>query len=268
VEIIIKKYGFIIALLFAFYLKPDAQVTEKKDRIAELEAMIPSERLEKARNWFITTDKNSDGIISIEEFPENIMHLWPLANINSDNYLTWSEELEYQRIGHEQTVLLEMSKVDRLCNIQHFLDEGVLPDENKIQDVSGEWLLFSTMSGKGNPGNGIMYINLTQNNTELEGELQQIKVPHDENITYRLDKNGRIKGKYDATLNGEIIVAPGENVRHNMIILRRKNLDDNFQAIFTGSVSADCKSMIGQLTNNMGHYGTMLMIRREELMQY
>lgn len=267
-EIEIKKYGFIIAMLLLFYLQPDAQIIGVKDRISGLEAIMPSERLERARNWFVKTDINGDGIISLEEFPENIMHFWALANINNDNYLTWEEELEYQRIEHELSVFSEMCKLDRLCDIQHHLDNDALPDENKIQDVSGEWLLFSTMSEKGNPGNGIMYIYLTQNNTELEGDLQQIKVPHDETITYRLDENGRIQGKFAATLKGEIIVASGENVRHNMIILHRNNLDDNFQAIFTGSVSADGNSMIGQLTNNMGHYGTMLMIKREELLKY
>lgn len=122
-----QKLILILLMLVAFYLHSVAQRIENKTvTTAELEALIPAERLEKARNWFITTDKNGDGMISLEEFPENIMHFWPLANTNNDN----------------------------------------------------------------------------------------------------------------------------------------------FQAIFTGSVSADGNSIIAQLTNNMGHYGTMLMIRREELMKY
>jgi len=113
-----------------------------------------------------------------------------------------------------------------------------------------------------------MYISITQNDTKLEGDLQQIKNPHNEEIIYRLDENGQIKGRYAAELNGEFIVASGEKVRHNMIILHRRDLKGNFLAIFTGSVSADGNSIIAQLTNNIGHYGTMLMIKREELMKY
>ncbi len=263
-----KNLILLITIILAFNLHSIAQQTRSEEElITELENLLPEERLNKTRNWFQKTDANGDGMVSLEEFPENVMHFWPLANTNNDNYLTWKEELKYQRIEHEQTILLEMSKVNRLCDIQHHQDKDILPEENKIQDVSGEWICFATMSVKGNPGNGIMYINLTQNNTTLEGDLQQIKGPHDEDITYKLDENGQIKGKYAAIVKGEIIVASGEKVRHNMIILHRKNVKNNFQAIFTGSVSADANSMIAQLTNNMGHYGTMLMIRREKLMK-
>jgi YD repeat-containing protein len=174
----------------------------------------------------------------------------------------------YQRIEHEEKVMKEMSKVSRLSEIQHTLDNDILPKQNKMQDVSGEWICFTTMSSKGYPGNGIMYIRLSQNDTKLEGDLQQIKNPHNEEIIYKYDENGQIKGKYAAALKGEIIVASGEKVRHNMIILHRRDLEGNFRAIFTGSVAADGNSIIAQLTNNMGHYGTMLMMRRELLMQY
>ena len=187
------------------------------------------------------------------------MGLWPIANTNNDNYLTWVEELMYQRIEHEETVMKELGKVNRLSEIQHTLDNDILPKQNKMQDVTGEWICFTTMSHKGTPGNGIMYIGLIQNDTKLVGDLQQIKNPHNEEIIYEFDAKGQIKGRYAAILKGEIIVASGEYVRHNMIILHRKNVKNNFQAIFTSSVSADANSMIAQLTNYMGHYGTCLL---------
>jgi YD repeat-containing protein len=259
----------LIVILFAFNQHLVAQQPRDENEIvAELENMLPEERLNRARNWFQETDTDGDGRISLEEFPEKYMRLWPIANTNNDNYLTLAEELMYQRIEHEEKVMKEMSKVSRLSEIQHTLDNDVLPKQNQMQDVTGEWICFTTMSSKGNPGNGIMYIGLTQNDTKLEGDLQQIKNPHNEEIIYKYDEKGQIKGRYAAALKGEIFVAPGEKVRHNMIILHRKDLEGNFRAIFTGSVSADGNSIIAQLTNNMGHYGTMLMMRRELLMQY
>ena len=265
---IMRNLIFLIVFLFAFDLHLVAQQPkDENELIAELENMLPEERLNRARNWFQETDTNGDGRVSLEEFPEKHMRLWPIANTNNDNYLTWVEELMYQRIEHEETVMKELGKVSRLSEIQHTLDNDVLPKQNEMQDVSGEWICFTTMSSKGNPGNGIMYISITQHDTKLEGDLQQIKNPHNEEIIYKNDENGQIKGRYAAALKGEIIVASGEKVRHNMMILHRRDQKSNFQAIFTGSVSADGNSIIAQLTNNMGHYGTMLMIRREELIK-
>ena len=262
------KSSLIITISFVCCFQLTAQKTQNSDeKITELEDIIPAERLEKARKWFHKTDINGDGIISLDEFPENIMHFWPLANTNNDNYLTWQEELEYQRLEHEQSVLEEMSKVSRLCEIQHHQDNDTWPKENTIQDVSGEWFCFATMSEHGNPGNGIMYINLTQNGTKLEGDLQQLKTPRDTVITYRIDHEGNVIGYYAAKISGELIIGEGEKPRYNMILLRRENIEDNFRAIFTGSVSADGNSIIAQLMNNSANYGTMLMIRKELLMK-
>ena len=159
---LMKNLIFLITIILAFNLHSIAQQTRsEKEIITELENLLPEERLNRARNWFQETDTNGDGMVSLEEFPEKHMRLWPIANINNDNYLTLTEELMYQRIEHEETVMKEMSKVNRLCEIQHTLDNDVLPKKNKMQDVSGEWICFTTMSSKGNPGNGIMYIWIT-----------------------------------------------------------------------------------------------------------
>ncbi len=56
----------------------------------------------------------------------------------------------------------------------------------------------------------LLYDSITQNDTKLEGDLQQIKNPHNEEIIYRLDENGQIKGRYAAELKGEFIVASGK----------------------------------------------------------
>ena len=254
-----KKTGVI--LLFVLTIHNLAVCQEKK------EMMSWDERVNKAKDWFGKTDKDGDGMVSLEEFPERIMCFWPLTNTNGDNFLSWEEELAYQVMEHEQVFIKEMSKADRICEIQHQLDGDAWPEKNRMQDVSGEWLCFTTMSEHCNPGNGVMYIILTQDGTKLSGDLRQLKRPHDDNIALDIDNNGYFKGKNGATVTGDLSGSSGEKARHNMIILHRKNLKNNFQAIFTGSVSADGKSIIAQLINNNGNYGTMIMIRRDSLTQ-
>ena len=222
-------------------------------------------RLTKTKKWFEKMDKDSDGKVSLEEFPESAMKFWPLANTDKDNFLTWEEELAYQRLEHEQVFIAEMSKVNRLAEIQHLLDNDVWPQENQKQDVTGVWLCFTTMSEHGNPGNGVMYMNLTQNGTNIEGDLQQLKGPNAKELVYERGDAGNVKGKYGAVIRGEMILATGDKPRHNMILLHRKNLENDFRAIFTGAVSADGNSVIAQLTNVNANYGTMLMVKRDSL---
>ncbi len=224
-------------------------------------------RLTRTKKWFEKTDNDGDGKVSLEEFPKAAMKFWPLANTDKDDYLSWEEELAFQKWEHEDVFIKEMSKVDRLAEIQHLLDNDVKPKENKKQDVSGEWLCFTSMSEHGNPNNGVMYMKLIQNGTEIEGDLQQLKNPSNENLVYERDENGNVKGKYGANLRGEMILATGERPMHNMILLHRKNVKNDFRAIFTGMISADGNSMIAQLANSIANYGTMLMVKRASLFE-
>jgi len=251
-----------ISIILAFIIQNSINSQEKK------EMMSWDERVKKAEAWFEMTDGDGDGRISVAEFPEQLMPFWPQANTNGDNYLTWEEELAFQVTEHEQVFIKEMRKEDRMCEIQHQLDGDSWPEHNGIQDVSGEWLCFTTMSERGNPGNGVMYIILDQEGTKLSGELRQLASPDNETILLDLDENGYFKGRSGATVNGRMFTNKGDKPRYNMFMLHRENLINNFQAIFTGSVSADGRSMLAQLTNNNGEYGTMIMIRRDCIQQF
>jgi len=69
-------------------------------RIAVLDRKIPSDRLEEARTWFHKTDQDKDGLVSREEFPEKIAHLWLVVDSNNDGFISWQEELEFQWTRH------------------------------------------------------------------------------------------------------------------------------------------------------------------------
>ena len=222
--------------------------------------ILDKERFESATSWFNKTDSNKDGLISREEFPEKYNHLWDLVDIDKSEDLTLEEELTFQILEQEKEVMQRMCKENRIFTIQQSLK---LPFANNNQDISGEWICFTTMSSGGNPGNGIMYINLTQNENILNGELQQLKFPKNEEIRYINSSND-----WAATVEGKIIPAKGDKPAHNLIVLKRSNIQNNFQAIFSGIIDADANTMIAQLTNSVGHYGTMLMIKRSYLTKH
>ena len=58
--------------------------------IEQLEAGIEPERLQNAKTYWWKLDRNKDGYVSYEEFPHPD---WHRANLNSDEFLSWEEEL-------------------------------------------------------------------------------------------------------------------------------------------------------------------------------
>jgi hypothetical protein len=253
-----KKLGVISILLIVSTLA----FCQSKDFIEPW-----SERLNRAENWFKKYDINGDGKLSLEEFPENAKKWWDLANYNGDNYVTWDEEKHFQTEEFERAFITKMREVERFCNIQYHLGGNIKLEKNQFQDISGEWLLFATMSDIGNQSNGIMFLIIDQKKKKLKGELRQMATPNNEDIEFSLDINNQFKGKYNAVISGSYIQSSGEKPMLNLIILKRKDIKSNFTALFTGHISANGKTIIAQLINNSGTYGTMFMIRRDFILK-
>jgi len=249
------KITLIVIQIFIFINIPDGQPSQSdKNEIGKPKEILTKDGFEKARAWFNKTDVNHDDVISREEFPIEFNNLWDLVDTDKNGLLTLKEELLFQIKEQEKQFLSEMSQENRILTIQKNLG---LPKRNRIQDLTGEWLCFTTMSDHGNPGNGIMYINLSQNGITLNGELQQLKFPNSIQI-FGINTTK----EWAAEVHGQLILSTGNVPGHNLIILHRKNIQNNFQAIFSGFVSADGDSIVAQLVNNGGNYGTMLMVKR------
>ncbi len=50
------------------------------------------------------------------------------------------------------------------------------------------------------------------------------------------------------------------------MVLKRTNRQNNFQAIFSGYIGPGSDTIVAQLANSVGHYGTMLMVKRSSLL--
>jgi len=157
----------------------------------------------------------------------------------------------------EMAIIKCLNKENRIANIQKNLVKPAKGVDGG-DDVSGEWVCFTTMSQHGRPGNGVMYIQLEQNGNQLKGTLQQLKGP-DKRPPKPINKDS-----VDATLVGELI----KDEIHNMMILHRQNTRNSFKAIFSATINGDGRTAIGQLVNRGGNYGTMLMVKRDALMDY
>lgn len=250
----IKISTLILSILSCFPTLSGQDDQSNGFTIANLERRLSEERFGKALFWFKRTDINHDGLVSLEEFPKEFAELWNQVDIDKNGYLTLEEELHFQIREQEEEFILGMSKENRILTIQKNLGK---PNENRIQDITGEWLCFTTMSSHGSPANGIMYIKLIQNGVTLKGELQQLKSPGSSQIREIGSHND-----WEAAIEGELIPASGETPGHNLLILRRENLHNNFKAVFSGFISANGDSILAQLVNTIGDYGTMLMVRR------
>ena len=224
------------------------------------------EKLNKAIAWFEKYDLNHDDRLSLEEFPENAMKFWPMANFDGDNFLTLEEEKRFQKIEYEQLFLTYHRNIDRISGKQKYFNVYEDFQIDQPETLDGEWLCFTTMyEQNGELGTGVMYMILNHNQEMLTGELRQLATPTDDLIEFELDSSGQFVGKYKASLQGKIISAKKNPDEQKLIYLDRQNYESGFRALFTGVVSPDNNSMICQLINNIGNYGTMVVIRREAI---
>jgi Ca2+-binding EF-hand superfamily protein len=111
----------------------------------------------------------------------------------------------------------------------------------------------------GPTGRGIMYLDLKQDGDMISGEVAQLKHPFDPPSTIRTiperTLQGNIKGKWYT------------GGRTHMMVLERQAGTKTW-AIFTAVIAGDGRTATGQLVNNGGNYGTMLMVKREALADY
>ncbi len=159
----------------------------------------------------------------------------------------------------ELAVIKQLNHEDRLVNRQPVLSkaEGGI---NGGDDISGEWLGFTTMFLNASTGRGIIHMRLEQDGDKITGTLDQLKHPFDSLGTTRAVD----KGVGRANMQGELIRHPV----NSMAVLHRNNINNNFRAIFTMTIDGEGKTAIGQLVNSIGVYGTMFMVKREVLSNY
>lgn len=251
-----KLLGSIFFIIFAF-------IEVKSQTVKSFETW--NEHIYKTQVWFTKHDVNLDKKLSLEEFPKEAMKWWELANFNRDEFLSWEEEEKFQKGEYEKIFISNMRKTNQVCNFRKHLDGHRKPNLNKFQNVSGEWLLFATMLEDKGQGNGVMFLTLNQKKHKLSGELKQLATPGNEGIEFSVNANNQFIGKYGASVFGQFVQAEGDDPKCNLFFLRRKDKKSNFEAFFTGSIASDGRTIIAQLTNNLGFYGTMLMIKREAI---
>lgn len=166
----------------------------------------------------------------------------------------------------EMAIFRHLNKEDRLLNRQTVWPRKTEELEGG-DDVSGEWVLFTTMFMNGTTGEGIMYVKLEQDGDVISGINGQLKHPFDPPSTIRAISDrtlrGLIKGKW----------YPGN--RTNMIVFERQagtsergNAPARTWAIFTALIAADGRSAVGKIVNHGGYYGSFFMIKREALKDY
>jgi hypothetical protein len=181
-----------------------------------------------------------------------------IAQDKDDQYLAPELEMELFRY---------LNKEDRLLNRQ-----SVWPRQTETQkggdDVSGEWVLFTTMFMNATTGEGIMYVKLEQEGDVISGINGQLKHPFDPPSTIRAISDRTLKG----LITGKWY--PGN--RTNLMVFERQagrtesggSAPAKTWAIFTAMIAADGRSAVGRIINHGGHYGTFLMIKREALKDY
>ena len=159
----------------------------------------------------------------------------------------------------EMAIIRQLNLEERIANRQPFLLKNS-EELNGGEDVSGEWICFTTMFLNGPTGKGIMYVNLKQDGEAISGINGQLKHPFDPPSTIRpvteRALRGLIKGKWY------------KGNRTHMMVLERQNTSSRTWAIFTAVIAGDGKTATGQLVNAGGNYGTMFMVKREALADY
>jgi hypothetical protein len=168
----------------------------------------------------------------------------------------------------EMAIIRQLNLEERIANRQPFLLKN---SEELIggEDVSGEWICFTTMYLNGPTGRGIMYLNLKQDGDTISGINGQLKHPFDPPSTIRTfaerTAQGLIKGKWYKGHGTNMMVLerqakPGNN--------RFQNKTPRTWAIFTAVIAGDGKTATATLVNGGGNYGIMHMVKREALADY
>ena len=168
----------------------------------------------------------------------------------------------------EMAIIRQLNLEERIANRQPFLLKN---SEELIggEDVSGEWICFTTMYLNGPTGRGIMYLNLKQDGDTISGINGQLKHPFDPPSTIRTfaerTTQGLIKGKWYKGHSTNMMVLerqakPGNN--------RFQNKTPRTWAIFTAVIAGDGKTATATLVNGGGNYGIMHMVKREALADY
>lgn len=161
----------------------------------------------------------------------------------------------------EMAIMREMNREDRLATRQ-----AIMPKANEAaalaDDVSGEWICFTTMRLNPTSGMGIMQINLEQDGDQLAGKGGQLKHPYDLPSTIRPIGEWTLTSGYVGRF---IKHTPRQ---HNLIYFERQNDAKRSWALFTAAIAHDGRTAIGQIVNRGGHYGSMLMVRREALSDF
>jgi len=158
----------------------------------------------------------------------------------------------------EMAIIKYLNLEDRIANRQ-----AVLPKRTEGQDggddVSGEWVCFTTMFLNAPTGKGILYLKLKQDGEAITGINGQLKHPFDPPPT--------IRPITERTLRGNITGKWYKGSLHHMMVLERQ-AGTRTWAIFTAVIAGDGRTATGQLVNQGGNYGTMLMVKREALADY
>ena len=165
----------------------------------------------------------------------------------------------------EMAIIRQLNLEERIANRQPFLLKNS-EELNGGEDVSGEWIYFTTMFLNGPTGKGIMYVNLKQDGEAISGINGQLKHPFDPPSTIRPVTERALRG----LIKGKWYKGGGTN----MMVLERQGMSNTKMpeaqtwAIFTAVIASDGKTATGMLVNHGGNYGIMYMVKREALADY
>ena len=125
-----------------------------------------------------------------------------------------------------------------------------------LPDLSGTWTWMGRPTNDRNAvRDGKMSITLKQEGTFLEGALIQINGPYEDP-----PEIGYVEG-WDAQISGFIVA--GKESGYHMVQLRRINLDNDFQAFFTGNITGNGNQIAGYFVNNAGSGGGWFVMEKE-----
>ena len=161
----------------------------------------------------------------------------------------------------ELAIMKKLHAYDKIMNIQ--LLPSNARDDEQADDVTGEWLIFTTMTH----GQGMHKLILKQQGEDISCAFEKlIYGPYpwiDSGVLDRLPlaDSGKLRGNFA----GRFIKSES---KHNLFYLHRTNSEGTFEAIFSAVLSVDGQTATGTLVNTSGMHGMMLMVRREALSRY